>query len=432
LAFCSEFRNFQEIFLSRKQPREADKQTEACLQIVVVSPFLDRRHGTERCIIEQIERLSSKYGWGIHLFSQHVENIHGLLTETPKSSATGFICWHKVSDIPGPHLLKFLWWFFANRSARKRALKRLEERSLLIYSPGINCLDADAITVHIVFHEFYARVRDELTLLKVPVSKWPVTLHRKLYYKLIMALERRIYTNPRVHLAAVSNLVSSQLEKHFGRTDSVVIPNAVDTLIFNSEARLARRSVSRQNLKLDSSDFVVLLIGNDWKKKGLDQLLRALAVIQIPIRLLVVGKDDPGLYRSVLQQLRLEDRVRFLAPSADVLSFYAATDAYVAPSLEDAFGLPILEAMACGLPVIASVQAGASENIIDGTTGYLLRDPMNHVELAELIRRVAGDRAAAHKLGAAAAQHVQASVAWDHNVSATREFLGNALASRQI
>ena len=401
------------------------------MQIVVVSPFLDRRHGTELCIIEQIERLSSKYGWGIHLFSQHVENINGLLTEAPKSSATGFVCWHKVSDVPGPHILKFLWWFFTNRSARKRALKRLEECPLLVYSPGINCLDADAITVHIVFHEFYARVRGELKLLKVPVSKWPVTLHRKMYYKLIMALERRIYANPRVRLAAVSRLVSAQLEKYFGRTDSVVIPNAVDTVAFNSEARLARRSVSRQSMKLDDCDFVVLLIGNDWKKKGLDQLLRALAIIEIPIQLLVVGKDDPGLYRSALRQLGLEGRVRFLAPSADVLSFYAAADAYVAPSLEDAFGLPILEAMACGLPVIASVQAGASENITDGTTGYLLRDPTNHAELAEIILRLAGDRPAAQKIGAAAAKCVQASVSWDRNAAATLEFLENSLASRQ-
>jgi len=229
----------------------------------------------------------------------------------------------------------------------------------------------------------------------------------------------------------VSKLVSAQLEKHFGRTDSVVIPNAADTVIFDSEARLARRSVSRQSLKLDDSDFVALLIGNDWKKKGLDQLLRALAIIEIPIRLLVVGKDDPGLYRPALRELRLDDRVRFLAPTADVLSFYAAADAYVAPSLEDAFGLPILEAMACGLPVIASVQAGASENVVDGTTGYLLRDPMNHAELAGLIRRLAGDKLAAQKIGAAAARFVKSSVSWDHNVSATREFLENALASSQ-
>jgi len=401
------------------------------LQIVVVSPFLDRRHGTELCIIEQVERLSSKYGWGIHLFSQHVENVNGLLTEAPKSTAAGFIRWYSVSDIPAPHLLKFLWWFFANRVVRKSALKRLEDRPLLVYSPGINCLDANAITVHIVFHEFYARVRHELALFKVPVSRWPVTLHRKLYYKLIMALERRIYTNPRVRLAAVSKLVSAQLEKHFGRTDSVVIPNAVDTVIFNSEARLARRSDSRQSLKLDDSDFVVLLIGNDWKKKDSTNC-SGFGHHRDSDPALGGRKDDPGLYRPALRQLPLDDRVRFLAPSADVLSFYAAADAYVAPSLEDAFGLPILEAMACGLPVIASVQAGASENVLDGGTGYLLRDPMNHIELAELIRRLVGDRSAAQELGAAAAQYVQASVSWDNNASATREFLENALASRQI
>ena len=402
------------------------------MQIVVVSPFLDRRHGTELCIIEQIERLSSRYGWGIHLFSQRVQNVDGLITDDPKSTASGFIRWHRVFDIPGPHVLKFLWWFFANRAVRKQALKRFEDRPLLIYSPGINCLDADAITVHIVFHEFYARVRHELALFKVPVSRWPVTLHRKLYYKLIMSLERRIYADRKVRLAAVSKLVAAQLEKHFGRTDTVVIPNAVETATFNSGARLARRSGSRQGLNLDDGDFVILLIGNDWKKKGLDQLLRALAIIELPIQLLVVGKDDPGLYRPLLRELRLDNRVHFLAPSADVLSFYAAADAYVGPSLEDAFGLPILEAMACGLPVIASVQAGASENVVDGSTGYLLRDPMDHVELAELIRRIAGDRPAAEKLGAAAAQYVQASVSWDHNASATREFLETSIASRVI
>ena len=69
---------------------------------------------------------------------------------------------------------------------------------------------------------------------------------------------------------------------------------------------------------------------------------------------------------------------------------------------------------------------------LDGATGYLLRDPMNHVELAELVRRLAGDRSGAQKLGAAAAQYVQASVSWDHNTSATRKFLEDSIASSQI
>jgi glycosyltransferase involved in cell wall biosynthesis len=85
--------------------------------------------------------------------------------------------------------------------------------------------------------------------------------------------------------------------------------------------------------------------------------------------------DDPNLYQPLLDQLALHDRVHFEKPSGGVLSFYAAADFYVGPSLEDAFNLPLLETMACGLPVIASVQAGASENVHDFETGLLLRDP---------------------------------------------------------
>src|SRR5207248_294331 len=159
------------------------------------------------------------------------------------------------------------------------------------------------------------------------------------------------------------------------------------------------------------------------KKKGLNQLLRALAIIEIPIQLLVVGKDDPGLYRSALRQLRLDDRVRFPAPCADVLSFYAAADAYVAPSLEDAFGLPILEAMACGLPVIASIYAGASECVRDGETGLLLSDPRDPSEIARLIQKLFTDGSLRRKIGLAASLYVQANCSWDQNVSKTRGFL---------
>lgn len=87
--------------------------------------------------------------------------------------------------------------------------------------------------------------------------------------------------------------------------------------------------------------------------------------------------------------------------------------------------------MACGLPVIASVRAGASENIVDGRTGYLLQDPMNDMELATLIQRLADDRLEAEKIGSAAARYVKGSLSWDDNTSATRKFLENTLGSSQ-
>jgi len=168
---------------------------------------------------------------------------------------------------------------------------------------------------------------------------------------------------------------------------------------------------------------VSLLIGNDWKKKGLDTLLKAVAsLIDLPLSVLVVGRDDPNFHRPLLDQLALRDRVRFEKPSADVLSFYAAADLYVGPSLEDAFNLPMLEAMACGLPVIASVQAG-SENVHDYDTGLLLLDPRDPVQLVQLIRRSFDDVELRGRIGEAASRYVPDNCNWDQHVARTREFL---------
>lgn len=400
------------------------------MRLAVVSPFLDRRHGTELCIIEQIERFAKQSNWQIHIYSQRVEDVRDLqgADSSPQDSA-GSIVWRRVSRFPGPHLFQYLWWFFANRFRRRFDERSGKFKADLTYSPGINCVDADVIVVHIVFREFYKRVRSELKLLHVPLRSWPLVLHRRLYYRLIMALENRIYPNPRVKLIAVSQLVANQLQAYFQRSDVAVIPNAVDTVRFTPEAREARRSAVRNSYHLEDSDFVCLLIGNDWKKKGLDTLLNACGKLSsdAPFKVLVVGSDDTSVYQPLLKRLNLESRVCFLPLSDDVLSFYAAADLYVGPSLEDAFNLPIVEAMACGLPVIASVRAGASEFVRDAETGFLLRDPKSPDELATLIRRLANDKGLRQSLGQAASCFVQQNCNWDRNALRTREFLEAAL-----
>lgn len=394
------------------------------MRLGVVSPFLDRQHGTELCIVEQIERLASREHWQIELYSQRVAQVDGLCAGVASNgSPEGGIFWRRVSQIPGPQLLKYPWWFLANHWARWRDRRLGRVRYDLLYSPGINCLDAGVIAVHIVFHAFYESVREQLALRRVPVRSWPRVLHRKLYYKLIMFLERRIYARSHVRLLAVSTVVGKQLDRYFGRSDVVVIPNATDPLRFNPTVRGARRSESRSALGLRNDDFVVLLIGNDWKKKGLDALLRAAAQLRdLPLRLLVVGTDDPGFYRAVVQKLGLEKRIRFEAPSPDVVRFYAAADVYAGPSLEDAFNLPILEALACGLPVIASAMAGAAELIEDGTTGFILPDPRNAEMLAELLRSLWADAPRRARISEAAAS-AAARWTWDENAARLSQFL---------
>lgn len=253
-------------------------------------------------------------------------------------------------------------------------------------------------------------------------------IHRMLYYKLIMFLERIIYQHPRTRLVAVSGLVASQLKSYFRREDVAVIPNAVDTSRFTPAARIGQRNSFRQSLSYAEGVFVLLLIGNDWKKKGLNTLLKAVSLLKdLPLRVLVVGSDDASIYGNLLDQLGLRDRVRFEKPSADVLSFYAAADLYAGPSLEDAFNLPILEAMACGLPVIASSNAGASEMIRDGETGFVLRDPKDHLQLANLIQRIFTDQGLRREMGEAASRQVLENCNWEDNASKTRELLEDTL-----
>jgi len=402
------------------------------VRLAVISPFLDRRHGTELCIVERIERLASNDDWEIHLYSQRVEDVDGVIQRSDtRGTSEGSILWHRVSKIPGPHIVQFLWWFAVNHVQRWRDSRTPERRPDLTYSPGINCLDADAIVVHIVFHELHARVCPELHLNKIPLRRWPRSIHRKLYYHLIMALEDRIYRCPQVHLAAVSRQVADQLQKHFQRADVPIIPNGVDTSRFCPEKRLARRHLARQSFGFMDAEFVLLLIGNDWKTKGLDALLEAMRLVRdLPFRLLVVGQDDPELYASVLRKLGLQDRVRLFPNSADVLSFYAAADAYVGPSLEDAFGLPILEAMACSLPVIASVRAGASEVIEDGQSGLLLHHPKCADELASLLVRLFHDASLQQNLGRAAVK-TATRYNWEANAAKTKSFLRGVVRSRR-
>lgn len=395
------------------------------MRIAVVSPFLDRRHGTERCVLEQIERFLQKPECEIHVYAQSVQDFEVVRWphSSGSSSAASKAVWHRIPSLPGPHLVNFLWWYFANQALRwfHRNFRQLTFD--VVFSPGINCSDADAIVVHIVFREFFRLVHADLRFRNAPISSWPIVLHRLLYYRLIIALENRIYRDPRVRLAAVSQLTANELVAHFGRRDVSVIPNAVDLARFNLPERLRRREVCRQALQLAGSDFVLLLVGNDWKKKGLTTLLRAIAANRhLPLKLLVVGRDEYAPFLEQIRQLQLENRVFFPQPSPDVMQFYAAADAYTGPSLHDSFALPPLEAMASGLPVITSAKNGGSQIITEGVDGFVLGNPEDTASLSEIIQRLCASPELCRSVGENAARTAQVYT-WERNANETFNFL---------
>jgi glycosyltransferase involved in cell wall biosynthesis len=403
------------------------------LRIAIVTPFLDRRHGTERVILEQLERISTKPDVELHVYAQRIEDLSRVLLYQPhrELQPPNSILWHKIPAIPGPHLFAYVWWFIVNHLYRWRDERFRGAKYDLVYSPGINALHADAIAIHIVFHEFYRQVRDRLNLFGTPVLAWPRRVHRRLYYRLIMALEQRIYSANETSLAAVSHLVSRHLTKFFGRSDACVIPNAVDIQHFTPEARSALRASARRRFGFPPDVFVLLLIGNDWEKKGLTTLLHSMAQCHdLPLKLLVAGKDDPAPFLLLIKRFQLQNRVQFEPSTTDVIQFYAAADLYVSPSLEDSFALPPLEAMACGLPVITSVNNGGSQVITNPVDGFVVEDPWDALGLAALIRKLYEHQDFARQVGETGARTARA-YNWDRNAEETWQFLTAALEKKR-
>jgi glycosyltransferase involved in cell wall biosynthesis len=371
--------------------------------IAVVSPFIDKRHGTERRIAEWISRLGSEYE--VHIYSQRVEDVD-----------LSRMQWHRIPQLPGPHLFNFLWWFAANHLWRWWDRHFRGVRHDLVFTAGTNCLDADVISIHIVFAEFFRQTRAELTLGRNPVRFWPRLLHRRLFYRLLIFLERRMYTNSNTSLILIARKTAEDLNRLYGRNGSLpIVYIGLDHRIYNPESRKQNHLKARQQLGVEPEKFVLLLVGNDWRKKGLQTLLEVLDKLkELPLLLLVAGKDEPSPYLRQIQDRGLEGKVRFMPPRSDVEWYYAAADAYVGPSLEDTFAQPPAEAMACGLPVITSATNGTAEIITDGVDGLIVQDPNDAEDLASKLCLLYQSQDLCRSLGDNAVRTAQ-KYTWDRN-----------------
>ncbi len=395
------------------------------MRLAVVSPFVDRRHGTERALAELLDRLARTYQCEIHLYSERVEDLALDDPHATPSGKPGAIFWHKVPSFAGPHLVRFVLWIIFSGSLRwyHHVFRGLSFD--LIVSPGINCLEADVVIVHALFH----RLR-ELSNEESMQAGFVRRVHRRAYYGLLTALERRVYSNSNVLLAAVSRRTAGLVGQYLKRSDIRVIPNGVDARQFSVSTRVALRAEARNRRGFHDADFVLLLVGNDWRVKGVPAILAAMAATPgVPSRLLVAGEDVAEPFRGIAIRLGVVERSRWESSRPDVIDLYAAADVYVSPSLEDSFGLPVAEAMACGLPVITSAFAGVSDLIHDEVDGFVLRDPGNVRALAQLLERLHGDSTLRQRIGEAAAQATQ-EWTWNRNAAEVWELLQAAAAKK--
>ncbi len=189
-----------------------------------------------------------------------------------------------------------------------------------------------------------------------------------------------------------------------------IMPNGVDTDRFRPTHD---RGAARTALGIDADAFVLLSVGNLKLIKGHDYLIRAFAqFVQSRFaqraELIVVGEDYlDGELLQLADKLNIADRVRFIGRAEDVRPWYHAADAFVLPSLAEGHCNALLEALACGLPAIATRTGGNIDTIESGLTGLLVA-PGSIVELTNAMSSLMNDKTMRNTLSRSAREAVVA------------------------
>jgi UDP-glucose:(heptosyl)LPS alpha-1,3-glucosyltransferase len=206
----------------------------------------------------------------------------------------------------------------------------------------------------------------------------------------ILALEKRRFIGRNYSkVVALSPQVKADIMRFYSVPDQdiVVIPNGFSPSEFSLDIRLKFRARVRAQFGFQEVDKVIIFVSNELERKGFHPLLCAIGKLRDPrIHLLAVGRLNPAVYAAEIERLGMSQRVHWTGATGAVAEFYSAADLFVLPTQYEAWGLVIIEAMACGLPVVTSRHAGASIAVRENQNGSLLDHPHVPDEIVHAMR----------------------------------------------
>jgi UDP-glucose:(heptosyl)LPS alpha-1,3-glucosyltransferase len=210
------------------------------------------------------------------------------------------------------------------------------------------------------------------------------------YHRYVLDAEARVFAHAGLKaVICISQMVRDDIRAHFAFPEERlhVIYNAIDPRGFGPFVR-AQRDATRSSLGLDDDHVAFLLVGSGYPRKGVAVAIRALTRLPATARLVIVGRDkDPERYVALARRVGVAERVAFAGPQLDPRPYYGAADAFVLPTLYDPLSNAVLEALACGLPVVTSTRCGAGELVVAHDAGWIC-DAQDDVALAERMERL--------------------------------------------
>jgi glycosyltransferase involved in cell wall biosynthesis len=241
-----------------------------------------------------------------------------------------------------------------------------------------------------------------------------------------LARKRSIYDGMQVAVVTPSRWLMDMVERSILASAAVqrqVIPNGVDLDVF----RPGDRAEARRELGVEDDAALVVFAaqgGRTNEFKDFPTLRAALARLEVPVVAAALGDPTPGAEQVGRATIRSAGEV----PPAGVARWLQAADLYVHPSRADTFPSGVLEALACGTPVVASRLGGIPEQLRD-ETGVLV-GPGDPGALASAIESLLADLSRRERMSAAAAEDARTRFSLDRQVDAYAEVYGEAVSAR--
>lgn len=258
---------------------------------------------------------------------------------------------------------------------------------------------------------FAARLKRIPTVLSTERTYYPEDITKKTPLKILDKTVNKIIRNGVDVMTAHCTAAKEFMIKELGvKREIKVIPVGVDTKLF--------RPAKSKGQHLTSGELKILTIARLHKYKGLNYLIEAMKTVheEIPdAKLYILGKgpEEQNL-RNLVKNLALEDVIEFVKtpiPNHKMPELYAECDIYVQPSIIEPFGIAVLEAMACGKPVIGTRVGGMIDTIADGETGFLVNSKDSKVLTERII--MLNDEKLRKKLGKNARERVVKRFDWN-------------------
>lgn len=238
----------------------------------------------------------------------------------------------------------------------------------------------------------------------------------------------------------ISEEIKSQLLNHrFEETRIVLIPNGVDTQVF-APVTLEEKEVIRNRLGLPLHKRIVVFTGRLVHRKGLKTLAYAWKQVcqdNDDVLLLVLGSGNfqrdsvEEWLKGYIKAKHLKDCTLLVGDVNNVREFLQASDIFVLPSLFEGLPNSLLEAMACGLPIIATNIGGITDVVRDNTDGILI-EPGNQEHLQMAITRLLEDPKLAENLGRSARKRIAQEYSLDRTYRKLLTLYSELLMGRKV